>query len=92
MGTRRVVEKQKALAATLFSRKQALGVPIHIKMPFILIHIYYAHAMGRAWAHAPWGTAEGPGAVGDRRGALGGLRGPSAWGGAWGRAEPIAYA
>ena len=33
--------KEKAPAASLFSRKQGLGVPIHVKMSFILTNIYY---------------------------------------------------
>ena len=37
---RRVLKKKKtAPAASLFSRKQGLGVPIHIKMSFILNNI-----------------------------------------------------
>ena len=34
-------KKEKAPAASLFSRKQGLGVPMHIKMSSILIDIYY---------------------------------------------------
>ena len=34
---RAVFQQKKTPAASLFSRKQGLGVPIHIKMAFILI-------------------------------------------------------
>ena len=36
-----VSQQKKAPAASLFSRKQVLGVPIHITMSSILINIYY---------------------------------------------------
>ena len=39
--SRDVFQQKKAPAASLFSRKQGLGVPIHIKMSFILIKICY---------------------------------------------------
>ena len=34
-----VVEKNKAAAASLISRKQGLGIPIHTRIKFILINI-----------------------------------------------------
>ena len=36
-----VFPRKKAPAASLLSREQGLGIPIHPQMQFLLIHIYY---------------------------------------------------